>query len=84
MVEYVLARVVLRPAGQVAHVTDVRVGIDQRRDDSLAGEIDARCSRRRRHLAAAADCGEPIVLHRERGILDRPTAVAGDQPRPFE
>src|ERR1700704_2807033 len=35
VVEDVLARIVLRPAGQVTHVSDVGVGIDQRGNDRL-------------------------------------------------
>src|SRR5207247_5213166 len=84
MVEYVLARVILRPAGQVAHVTDVRVGIDQCWNDGIASEIDARRPRRYRHVAAPADRGDAAVLNHDRGPLDRRARAAGDESRPCE
>src|SRR5688572_29455689 len=42
MVDNVLARVVLGPAGQVVHVADMRVRIDQRGNDGLAGQVHPR------------------------------------------
>src|SRR5262249_19886679 len=84
VVENVLARVVLRPAGQVAHVADMRMSIDQRRNDSLATEVNAYSARGRAHLAASADRSDAAGLDYEGGVLDRRAAVAGDQARAFE
>ncbi len=53
-------------------------------DDGLAGEIDARGARRRRHLAAAADRDDAVALDDEGAVLDRRAAVAGDESRAFE
>ena len=79
VVEDVLARVVLRPAGQVLHVADVRMRIDQRRDDRLARQVHARSASRRLQLPLAADSREPAVLDQERRALDGGAAVAGDE-----
>ena len=83
VVEDVLARVVLRPARQVLHVADVGVRIDQRGDDRLAGQIDARRAGRRLHLALAADSREAAALDEEGGALNRRAVAAGNQPRAF-
>ena len=84
MVEDVLARVVLRPAGQVMHVPDVGVGIDQRGNDRLPFQVDTRGARRELQVAPPAHPCEPVVLDDECGVLYGRTAVARDEPRAFE
>ena len=82
VVEDVLARVVLRPAGEVLHVADVRVRVDERGNDRLAGQIDARRTRRRLQVALLADAREPVVLDDEGGAFDwpRPSPVISLAP----
>ena len=84
VVEDVVARVVLRAARQVLHVADVRVAVDQRGNDRLAGQIDARGAGGRLNLAAASDPRERRALDEKGRVLDRRAAVAGDQARAFE
>ena len=50
----------------------------------LAGEIDARGARRRRHLAAASDHDDTVTVDDESSVLDRRATVAGDESRAFE
>ena len=69
VVENVLARVVLGPAAEVFHVADVRVRIDQRGNHGLAGQVDPRRARRRRHVALPADARESVVFDDKRGSL---------------
>ncbi len=83
VIEDVLARVILRSAAQVAHVADVRMGIDQRRDDGLAREIDARGTGRNLHVGTAPGRNNAVALNDERGIFDD-AGVAVDQPRTLE
>ena len=82
VVEYVLARVILRPAREVVHVADMRMDIDQRRNHGFPRKIDARRIGGNLQLAAPAHADEAVALDDEDGVLDR-TAVAGDEPRPF-
>ncbi len=84
VIEDVLARVVLRPAGEIAHVADMRMRIDQAGDDGLAGEIDSRSTLRHADLAAAADGGDAVAFDDEGRVLDRCGTVAGDEARAFE
>jgi hypothetical protein len=58
--------------------------VDERRHHGLAGDIDARCAGRHRHLAAAAHRRDPVARDDDGGIVDRRTAIAGDEPRAFE
>ncbi len=79
MIEDVLARVVLGAAREVLHVADVRVRIDQGRNDCLAGQIDPGGTLRCLNRALSAYLDEPAALYEKRGILDRHIPVACDQ-----
>ncbi len=81
MVENVFARVILRTAGEVAHVADVGMRIDQGRDHGLAGEVDTPRACRNIDFATPADRGEPVTLDHEGGIFDRRAAVSRDETR---
>src|SRR4029434_3438257 len=83
VVEDVVARVVDGTTRQVLHVTDVRVAVDERGNDGLAGDVDACGTRGRLDLAPPSDAREPRVLDEERGVLNRATAIAHDETRVF-
>ena len=83
VVEDVLSRVVDRPARQVLHVADVRVPIDECRNDGLAAQIYASGTRRCLNFTASSHASESRVLDEERGALDRRVAVADDEARPL-
>ena len=55
---------------RLARHRHVRMRVDDRRHDGLAGQIDASRAGRNLQLSSSADLGEPIVLNDERGILD--------------
>ena len=69
---------------RLARHRHVRMRVDDRRHDGLAGQIHASRTRRHLQLPSRADLGEPVVLDDERGILDGRAAVPDDEPRPFE
>jgi hypothetical protein len=50
---------------------------------TLAGEVHVRGARRRLDLSFSPDRREVIVLDDERGVVDRGTAVAGNEPSAF-
>ena len=64
-------------------VADVTVQVDFRRHHELAGQIDMRGARRHLDLSLPSHPAERVVLNQERGVLDRCTAVAGDEQRTF-
>src|SRR4029434_5650341 len=84
VIEDVLAGVVLRPAGQVLHVADMRMRIDETGDHRLAGEIDSRSTLRYAKLATTPDGRDAIAFDDEGRVLDRRRPVAGDQPCALE
>ena len=59
------------------------MGVDQRRHDRLAREIDVRGVGGRPKLAATSDLREPAVNDDECGVFDRRAAVPVDEPRAF-
>ena len=83
VVEDVFPRVVGGTTRQVLHVADVRVAVDEGRNDRLAAQIDAGGTRRRRNLAPASDAREPGVLDEKRRVFNRRVAVARDEARAF-
>ena len=60
------------------------MGIDDRRHDGLAAQIDERRADGRLDLTLLADADDAVVLDEERGVLDWRAAVAGDETRAFE
>src|SRR5207244_247429 len=63
--------------------SEVAVDVDERGNDGLAGEIDARCAGGQSKVAFAADAGEAPVLDNERRAFDG-VAVAENKPCAFE
>src|SRR5882762_7944621 len=86
MVDEVLARVKLFRHGSFRYVleSDVAVEIDHRRHNGLALHVNVHGSGRYPQLTSTADPGEQVMLDDECGIFDGCTAVARDEPRPFE
>src|SRR3989442_9036740 len=86
MVDHELSRVALftRLVGLVVRPPEVVVNVDQRGHDGLPGQIDAGRAGRRLNLALPADPGESVVLHQERGILDRRALTTRNEPSALE
>ncbi len=83
VVEDVLPGVVLRSAGQVLHVPDVGMRIDQGGNHRLAVQVHANGAGGRRHLALTTHSGEVTVLNEKGGALNRRRAIAGNQACPL-
>ncbi len=85
MIDVVLAREIrLRHlSGDGIDEAGVAVRIDDRRNDGLAGEIDARRAGRNRHLAVPADRRETAVLDGESGVFDG-AAITDNETRAFK
>jgi hypothetical protein len=58
--------------------------VDHRGHDRLASQIYAVCARRQPQIALAANLGKPPVLDDERGVFNRRTTIASDEPCTFE
>ncbi|PYS35325.1 MAG: hypothetical protein DMG14_27225 [Acidobacteria bacterium] len=71
-------------AVELVLVSDVAVQIDLCRHHRLARQVDALCARRYGDFAAPAHTREQVAFGDERGVLDRRTAVTGNEAGAFK
>ncbi len=86
VIDHALARVTLfgGDVGFLIRPTEMVMGIDERGDDRLAGQIDTRGTGGQWNLALPADSGECGSFDEKRGAVYRSAAITRDEPRSFE
>jgi hypothetical protein len=85
VIDEVLARVSVGADGIGFDDLPAKMGmrVDDRGNDRLTGQIDARRSGRELQFAFLANLRNFVVLDQKRGVLDR-RAIAGDEPGAFK